>query len=50
MEFMDRIPAIWADNSDKWRRSFSVSELKIIGQIIGKTLIEFLYENDEFWY
>jgi len=48
--FMDMVPEIWPGNKNKWRQGFSVRELKIIGPIIGKTLIEYGYENDEAWY
>jgi hypothetical protein len=48
--FMDTLPEIWADNSNKWRRSFSSADLKRIGPIIGETMKEFGYENDETWY
>jgi hypothetical protein len=48
--FMKRIPEIRAGNSNKWRQAFSISDLKSIGPIIGKTLIETGYENADSWY
>jgi hypothetical protein len=48
--YMDALPQIWADNSNKWRHAFSSTELKRIGPIIGKTMKEIGYENDESWY
>lgn len=49
-DFLAQLPQIWSDNSNKWRQGFSIDELKMIGPIIGKTLIEFGYERDESWY
>jgi hypothetical protein len=49
-EFMAALPQIRADNSNKWRKAFSFTELKLIGPIIGKTMKEIGYENDESWY
>ena len=48
--YMNALPQIWADNSNKWRQAFSSTELKRIGPIIGKTMKELGYENDESWY
>jgi hypothetical protein len=48
--FMKKIPEIRAGNSNKWRQAFSTSDLKSIGPIIGKTLMEIGYEKDEAWY
>lgn len=48
--FMDALPQIKADNSNKWRQAFSSTELKQIGPIIGKTLKEIGYEKDASWY
>ena len=48
--FMDMIPDVWAQNKNKWYEGFTERELRIIGPIIGKTLIEYGYENDESWY
>jgi hypothetical protein len=48
--YMEALPQIWADNSNKWRQVFSSTELKLIGPIIGKTMREIGYENDESWY
>jgi hypothetical protein len=48
--YMEALPQIWADNSNKWRQAFSSTELKLIGPIIGKTMREIGYENDESWY
>ena len=48
--YMDALPQIWADNSNKWRQAFSSTELKRIGPIIGKTMKEMGSENDESWY
>lgn len=48
--FMDRIPAIRANNTGQWRHAFSSADLKKMGRFIGKTLIEFGYEKDESWY
>jgi hypothetical protein len=48
--YMDALPQIWADNSNKWRQAFSSTELKRIGPIIGKTMKEMGYENNESWY
>lgn len=48
--YMNALPQIWTDNADKWRRAFSSTELKLIGPIIGKTMQEIGYENDESWY
>ena len=48
--FMDIIPEIRADNSNKWRQAFTKRDIQHIGPIIGKTLIEYGYENDEAWY
>lgn len=48
--FMDGIPPIWANNSNKWRQALSAEELMKIGPIIGKALIDFGYEINEGWY
>ena len=48
--YMNALPQIWADNSNKWRQAFSSTELKRIGPIIGKAMKEMGYENDESWY
>jgi hypothetical protein len=48
--FMSTIPKIWADNSNKWPNDLSPEELKVIGPIIGKSLIELGYDKDLFWY
>lgn len=48
--YMNTLPQIWADNSNKWRQAFSSTELKRIGPIIGQTMKEMGYEKDESWY
>ena len=48
--FMKRIPEIRAGNFNKWRQAFSISDLQSIGPIIGNTLIETGYEDDDNWY
>jgi hypothetical protein len=48
--YMNALPQIWADNSNKWCAAFSSNELKRIGPIIGQTMKEMGYENDESWY
>ena len=48
--FMETIPEIWSGNSNKWQQSFSSKDLKLIGTIIGKTLIDFGYEKNESWF
>jgi len=48
--FMDMIPEIWKGNYDLWRGAFSTNDLKLIGPIIGKSLIDLGYEKDESWY
>jgi hypothetical protein len=48
--YMDALPQIWADNSNKWREAFSSAELKLIGPIIGQTMKDISYEKDESWY
>lgn len=49
-DFMSTIPQIWGDNSYKWPKDLSPEELKIIGPIIGKNLIELGYDKDSNWY
>jgi hypothetical protein len=49
-KFMDGLPPIWADNSNKWQQLFSTTDLKRIGPIIGKTITQLGYESDESWY
>lgn len=46
----DFIMNIRANNSNKWRKEFSSRNLKMIGPIIGETLIELQYADDESWY
>ena len=46
----DFITGIRADNSEKWREEFSSKQLKMIGPIIGKTMIEMKYTEYESWY
>jgi hypothetical protein len=48
--FINKIPPIKSDNYNKWREAFSSTELKRIGPIIGQTMKEMGYENDELWY
>lgn len=48
--FMKTIPRIWPDNFNKWQRALLLKDRKIIGPIIGKTLIELGYEQDDAWY
>lgn len=48
--FMDALPQIKSDNSNKWRKAFSSAELQRIGPIIGQTMKEIGYEDDESWY
>jgi hypothetical protein len=48
--FMDELPQINADNSNKWRKAFTPTELNLIGPIIGETMREMGYEDDESWY
>ena len=47
--FMETIPEIMADNCNKWPHALSAEELKDIGPIIGKTMIELGYEKDLSW-
>jgi len=49
-EFMEMIPRIWADNSNKWQHELSLRDLKIIGPIIGQSMIELGYEKNKSWY
>ena len=48
--FMEVIPQIWADNYNKWRQALSLEDLKMIGPIIGSTMIDLGYEKNESWY
>jgi hypothetical protein len=48
--FMHTIPQIWADNCNKWPHELSSGNLKVIGPVIGKSLIALGYENDLRWY
>ena len=48
--FMNKIPKIWKGNYDLWREAFSPDELKLIGPIIGKEMVDLGYEKDESWY
>ena len=49
-EFMETIPLIWADNYNKWQQELSLTDLRKIGPIIGKAMIELGYERNKSWY
>jgi hypothetical protein len=48
--FIDALPQIKSDNSNKWRKAFSSAELSRIGPIIGQTMKDIGYEDDQPWY
>lgn len=49
-QLKDFLTNIRANNSNLWRKEFSDRDLKIIGPIIGETLIKMQYAEDESWY
>lgn len=48
--FFSLLPPIWSDNADKWPHAFSMGELKTIGPIISRELMEWGYADDESWF
>jgi hypothetical protein len=49
-EFFSVLPPIWSDNADKWPHAFSKEELKTIGPIISRELMDWGYAKDESWF